>query len=186
MRHFPSPSEGVGSEDKIKDWINENGVVHPHRPAGNYGPPTALFNPALAKLRHNLKHLDQVEEPTAGDLEWTHKLLVVCSNGFRRENTREGELKAIIDVLMDKPAKWQVSLEGRVAIPDAVWSNGFGDIDLIRMILELKNTDGVYGNATLQALLDYAKTLSQPKVRLLFIFAGYCFPYVMKSSTNGS
>ncbi|KAL5532742.1 hypothetical protein ACEPAF_4516 [Sanghuangporus sanghuang] len=153
MKRFPSPSEGVKSEEKIKGWANDNAGVHTHRPVGNYGPPTALFHPALARLRHRLRHLDQIEEPSAEHFVWAHKFIQVCNDGFKKENLMEGELKQIINALIGEDASWQQYLQDRTAKPDAVWGQ------IIRAILELKNVDGVGGNPILQATLDYAHIL---------------------------
>ncbi|KAL5520604.1 hypothetical protein ACEPAF_2605 [Sanghuangporus sanghuang] len=158
MKRFPSPSEGVKSEEYIRGWANDNTGVHTHRPVGNYGPPTALFHPVLARLRHRLRHLDQIDEPSADHFEWAHKFLQVCNNGFKRENIMEGELKQIINAVIGEDATWQEYLRDKRAKPDAVW----GKI-IIRAILELKNVDGVGGNPILQATLDYAKILFQAR-----------------------
>ena len=141
------------SEEKIKTWINERSVVHPHQPAENYGPHTALFHPALARLKHRLKSLDEDFELSARHLEWAHKYLIACANGHKTEKDQESELKGIIGALIGEDAVWQGRLKTGTAIPDAAWGKP------IRMIMELKNYDGVNGSATLQALLDYAKHL---------------------------
>ncbi|KAL5532635.1 hypothetical protein ACEPAF_4409 [Sanghuangporus sanghuang] len=153
MKRFPSPSEGVKSEEKIKGWANDNTGVHTHRPVANYGPPTALFHPALARLRHRLRHLDQIEEPSAEYFVWAHKFIQVCNDGFKKEKLMEGELKQIINALIGEDASWQQYLQDKTAKPDAVWGQ------IIRAILELKNVDGVGGNPILQATLDYAHIL---------------------------
>lgn len=158
IAHFPSPSEGVKTEEKIKLWVNEKSIVHPHRPAGNYGPHTVLFHPALARLKDRLTSPDQIEEPSAEHLEWAHKFLLVCADGFKEEKLREGALKEIVNALINEDALWQATFPNRSARPDATWGK------TIRMILELKNFDGVGGSATLQALLDYAKFLELPEV----------------------
>ncbi|KAL5485676.1 hypothetical protein ACEPAI_6717 [Sanghuangporus weigelae] len=158
MKRFPSPSEGVKSEENIRGWANDSTGVHIHQPVGNYGPPTALFHPALARLRHRLRHLDQIDEPSAAHFEWAHKFIQVCNNGFRKENLMEGELSQIIDALIGEDATWQEYLQDKRSRPDAVW----GQI-IIRAILELKDVDGVGGNPILQATLDYAKILFQAR-----------------------
>lgn len=163
MENFPSPSEGVKSEEKVKVWANEASGVHPHRPTGNYGPPTSLFHPALARLKHRLTHLDQVEEPSAEYYEYAHMFIASGGDGYTAESVREAGLKNLIKKLIGGDPQWQYSLEGGTAKPDAVWG------DIIRAILELKNLDGVGGNAILQSTLVYAKVLAQPKVRFLYI-----------------
>ncbi|KAL5485856.1 hypothetical protein ACEPAI_6898 [Sanghuangporus weigelae] len=157
MKRFPSSSEGVKSEENIRGWTNDNTGVHTHRPVGNYGPPTALFHPALARLRHRLRHLDQIDEPSADHFEWAHKFIQVCNNGFRKEKILEGELKQIINALIGEDATWQELLQDNRAKPDAVWGQ------IIRAILELKNVDGLGGNPILQATLDYTKILFQAR-----------------------
>ena len=153
IARFPSPSEGVKSDEKIKAWVNDKSIVHPHQPAGNYGPHTALFHPALARLQHRLTYPDQVEEPSAEHFKWAHDFLWACGDVYEKEDLREAALREIVNVLIGEGAVWQGRFSTRTAQPDATWG------EPIHMILELKNCDGVGGNATLQALLDYAKYL---------------------------
>ncbi|KAL5525925.1 hypothetical protein ACEPAG_7263 [Sanghuangporus baumii] len=136
MKWFPSPSEGVKTEENIRGWANDNSGVHTHRPVGNYGPPTALCHPALARLRHRLRHLDQIDEPSADHFEWAHKFIQVCNNGFRKEKLMEGKLNQIIDALIGEDATWQEYLQDKRTRPDAVWGQ------IIRAILELKDVNG--------------------------------------------
>ncbi|KAL5526113.1 hypothetical protein ACEPAG_7451 [Sanghuangporus baumii] len=134
MQRFPSPSEGVTSEENIREWANEQHW-----------------------LRHRLRHLDQIDEPSADHFEWAHKFIQVCNNGLRKEDLMEGELSQIVDALIGEDATWQEYLQDSRTTPDAVWGQ------IIRAILELKDVDGVGGNPTLQATLDYAKILFQAR-----------------------
>ena len=163
MRNFASPSEGIKSEERINSWANENTGVHIHRPTGNYGPPTTLFQPAFARLSHRLKNLNEIDELSSDYLEWSHKFIVVCGDGFKKESLQDGELKQIINALIGDDGRWQVSLEGGIATPDAVWVDVAGII--LQAILVLKNIDGVGGNASLEANLLFTKILTLPEVR---------------------
>ena len=180
MRNFASPSEGVKSEERINSWSNENTGVHIHRPTGNYGPPTTLFQPAFARLSHRLKNLNEIDELSSDYLEWSHKFIVVCGDGFKKESLQEGELKQIINMLIGEDGIWQVSLEGGIATPDAVWVDVVMGV-ILRATLELKNIDGVGGNASLQANLLFTKTVTQREVRSLHAFMrclAYFFAFV--------
>lgn len=155
------------SDDKIKEWANKNSGVHPHRPAGNYGPFTALFHPALGMLKHHLMHLDQIEDPSAAHYKLAYKFITICNDGFKKEDRRQARLRGIIEGLIGEDAEWQKNFEGGTAVPDAVW----GWRQVIWAIMELKNVDGMGGNATLQAVLDYSKLISQSQVRSSMTFA---------------
>ncbi|EJD00500.1 uncharacterized protein FOMMEDRAFT_159219 [Fomitiporia mediterranea MF3/22] len=80
IRRLPSPSEGIRDEAGIKQSTDENRGVHAHRPASNYGPPTALFNHALARLKHRLQHLDEQAElePPPNMLFTCHQVSSMC------------------------------------------------------------------------------------------------------------
>ena len=120
MRNFAGPSEGIKSEERINSWANENTGVHIHRPTGNYGSPTTLFQPAFARLSHRPKNLNEIDEPSSEYLVWSHKFIVVCGDGFKKEGLQDGELKQMINALIGDDGRWQVSLEGGIATPDAV------------------------------------------------------------------
>ena len=62
-------------------------------------------------------------------------------------------------MLIGEDGRWQVSLEGGISTPDAVWVDVIAGI-ILRAILILKNIDGVGRNALLQSTLLYSKTLT--------------------------
>ncbi|RPD68884.1 hypothetical protein L226DRAFT_617239 [Lentinus tigrinus ALCF2SS1-7] len=60
---LPSPSMGVESSAGVRSVFKANGhLFHAGRPAGNYGPPVAIFDPALGLLAYRLSHLDDDDD----------------------------------------------------------------------------------------------------------------------------
>ncbi|TFY76761.1 hypothetical protein EWM64_g7249 [Hericium alpestre] len=154
---LPSPSEGIKTEKGIKKFMNEDNLIHCHRPAENYGPPIALFNHALARLKHSLDHLDQLEDPSYLTLEQCHELIVEASVLYDSEDSRKKALRPILNRLLGDGGRWEATLEGRARIPDAIWG------DIAQLIFEMKNEDGLGGNATLQGTIVFTKVLAQEK-----------------------
>lgn len=148
-------------EAGIKECIKEEHGVRAHRPAENYGPPTALFNHALAKLKHRLEHLDQLQElePSFDQLSSCHRFIVASCKVRDSEKDREATVREFIEGFIGDKGSWQGRTELGTAKPDATWG------DPVRLILELKNEDGLGGNATFQAVIVYGKIVSQAKVR---------------------
>ena len=68
-------------------------------------------------------------------------------------------MRNLIDKLISEKGRWQEKTDGDTAKPDAVWG------DTLRLIFELKNEDGLYGNASTQATIVYGKIIAQSKVR---------------------
>lgn len=143
----------------MREWVDESSGVHVHLPAGNHGPPTALFHRTLARLKHRLKHLDQVPEPSAEYYKWSHRFVIIGSDGIKDERLREEALKPCLHELIGETATWRMKLDDGKAALDAVWGKGMPQV-----IMELKNLDGVGGNATLQGVFGFAKLLTQDKV----------------------
>ena len=79
--------------------------------------------------------------------------LFTCSDVYEEEEQREAELRGIVNTLIGEDTLRQGIFSTGMAPPGATWRKP------IQMIMELKNCDGVGGNATLQALLGYAKYL---------------------------
>ncbi|EJD00504.1 uncharacterized protein FOMMEDRAFT_159228 [Fomitiporia mediterranea MF3/22] len=140
IRRLPSPSQGIRDEYGIKQCTDEKRGVHIHRPAFNYGPPTALFNHSLARLKHRLQHLDKQAE-------------------LEPEDYRELALRYRFGTLVGTNISSRYKTESGTAQPNAAWD------DAVRIVMEVKNEDGLRGNATLQAIISYSKILSQNKYK---------------------
>ena len=100
-----SRSEGVKSERGVKDCTDGSRGIHSHRPSLNYGPPTALFHPALARLKHRLERLDQLElEPEDYMLDTCHLLISEGCKFHPDESHREAAMRNLIDKLIGEKA----------------------------------------------------------------------------------
>ncbi|EJC97297.1 uncharacterized protein FOMMEDRAFT_164065, partial [Fomitiporia mediterranea MF3/22] len=125
IRRLPSPSEGIRDEAGIKQSTDENRGVHAHRPASNYGPPTALFNHALARLKHRLQHLDEQAElePPPNMLFTCHQFILTSCDVHNSENDRELALTGFLNVLVGADMSPKLKTESGTAQPDAIWGD---------------------------------------------------------------
>src|ERR1700684_740243 len=58
-----SPSDNIKDFDKIKRTVTFPSGPRYGRPSHRFGPPTVLFNDALARLKYDLEHLDKFTPP---------------------------------------------------------------------------------------------------------------------------
>lgn len=136
-------------------------VIHFGRPGGV---PAAIFSPALATLQWRLDHLEKVKV-SRPDVERAAKYLQCAVAFYEDEKFREKAIKDIVDDAIGEKGNWDVAL---------TWANGIRSvgawwyisiIKFLFLVLEIKNSLGLTGDAILQAALDYAKVVSQEKVR---------------------
>ncbi|KAF8727267.1 hypothetical protein AX14_007435 [Amanita brunnescens Koide BX004] len=154
-----SPSDMVHFSDKLADLLGGNDpLIHLGRPGGA---PAVIFNPALANLQQRLDHLEE--------------LPVSRSEGKAR---RRGAMQGLVDEAIGQKGEWTLALDWADNIkPDGSWwYDGF-----LILVLELKNTLGLSGDALLQALVDYSKIVSRQK---FMRFREFCnFPIVFIGAT---
>ena len=130
----------------------------------NYGPPTSLFHPALARLKHSLEHLEELTPDSAILGQCSNFITGVCEV-YPDESGREESLRAGLRDLIGHPelCKEQYAAPSAKITPGAVWIiHG-----MILLIFELKNEDGLMGNASLQSALDIPHITAQKEVCLL-------------------
>jgi hypothetical protein len=157
-------------------FVKAKDDFHGGRPAGNFGPPVSLFNPALGQFDYDLCHLDDesftVETPPLIVYQ-THLFMDHAMESYSGENERVKAIKGILSEVLRVELDWEVKLKlARFGIkPDAI---NFGDNPFV--VVEVKNEAGIEGDAFLQAALSYAHIASsqgQNVLRLLslsFIF----------------
>lgn len=165
MRGAQSPPEGVKSPANIEQVITaDQAIIHGGRPWSNYGPPPALFHPALAKLDYHLKHL---EDDFGGDdfnleaivLHTVHLFIQDSLNVYETQDMRELAVKSPLDTLLQMASKSKVLRNG--AKPDMTWGDPY-----VVIIQGVTNEFGFAGDACLQAQLSYARVVTDPQVRV--------------------
>ena len=68
----------------------------------NYGPPTSLFHPALARLKHSLEHLEELTPDSAILGQCSNFITGVCEV-YPDESGREESLRAGLRDLIGRP-----------------------------------------------------------------------------------
>lgn len=160
----PSPLDIIHSSHRLADLLGgDKPPIHLGRPGGV---PAVIFNPALAILQQRLDHLEQVPV-FRSDIERAAKYLRCAVTFYGDEARRQDAIQELVDEAIGKKGEWGLTLGWADNIkPDGSW---WYDVFLI-LVLELKNTLGLSGDALLQAVVDYSKIVSRGKVRYL-IFA---------------
>jgi hypothetical protein len=127
---------------------------------GPGGVPAAIFNPALAMLQRRLSQLEQVHV-SRSEVERAAKYLRCAVAFYDNEGLRQKAIKDLVDVAIGEAGEWGRSLDWADKLkPDGGW---WYDMFLI-LVLELKNTLGLSGDALLHAVIDYSKIVSREKV----------------------
>jgi hypothetical protein len=156
--------------------------IHLGRPGGV---PVAIFNPALAILQQRLEHLEQVPV-SRSDVERAAKYLKCAVAFYEDEAHRQKAIKELVDeVIGERRASGDLALGWADNIkPDGSW---WYDVFLV-LVLELKNTLGLSGDALLQAALITAKLFHERRfdvpylplrIRSLPLFAVQALPGVL-------
>jgi len=126
------------------------------------GPPATLFNHALATLQWNLEHLKEVE---VSQLYVGHaaKYLQCAVRFFKDDAQRKTEITLLINEAIGETGEWGRALDWADNIkPDSCWWY----YEFLILVLELKNTLGLSGDALLQAAIDYSKIVPREKIRI--------------------
>ena len=121
-----------------------------------------IFNPALAILQRSLTHLEELSV-SRSEVERAAQYLR-CAVTFYEDDEahRQEEIRGLVDAAIGQKGEWGLALGWADNIkPDGSW---WCDVFLI-LVLELKNTLGLSGDALLQAIVDYSKIISRQKVR---------------------
>ena len=122
-----------------------------------------IFNPALAILQQRLDHPEQVTV-SRSEVERAAKYLRCAVTFYGDEDRRQDAIQELVDEAIGEKGEWGVALGWADNIkPDGCW---WYDMFLI-LVLELKNTLGLSGDALVQAVVDYSKIVSRQKVRCL-------------------
>jgi hypothetical protein len=155
----PSPSDLVHSSHKLADLLGgEMPSIHLGRPGGV---PVAIFNPALASLQRWLDNLEDIQV-SRSEVDRAAKYLRCAVAFYEDEAHRQNAIKELIDESIGEKGMWGYNLSWA----DSIKPNGSWWYDsFLLLVLELKNTLGLSGDALLQAIFDYSKIVSRDKVR---------------------
>jgi hypothetical protein len=154
-----SPSDIVHSFHKLADLLGgDEPPIHLGRPGGA---PAAIFNPALAILQQRLDHLEQVKV-SRSEVDRAAKYLRCAITFYEDEDHRQKAIKELVDEAIGEKGKWGLALGSA----DNIKPNGSRWYDeFLILVLELKNTLGLSGDALLQAVIDYSKIVSRERVQ---------------------
>ena len=153
-----SPSDTVRSSDKLADLLDgDEAPIHLGRPGGA---PAVIFNPALAILQQRLDLLEQVQVSRL-EVQRAANYLRYAVKFYKDESRRQEKIKELINEAIGENGEWGLTLGWADNIkPDGSWwYNAF-----LILVLELKNTLGLSGDALYQAIVDYSKIVSREKV----------------------
>ena len=159
----PSPLDLVHSSRKQADILGgEMPSIHLGRPGGV---PVAIFNPALASLQRSLDNLEEVQV-SRSDVERAVKYLRCAIAFYEDETHRQNAIKELVDESIGEKGEWGYNLSwaDNIKPVGSWWYDGF-----LLLVLELKNTLGLSGDALLQAVFDYSKIVSRDKVNVLCV-----------------
>ena len=119
-----------------------------------------IFNPALAILQRRLHHLEQVNV-SPSTVQCASNYLRCAVTFYENEAHRQKAIKELVDVAIGEKAKWTSTLGWADSIkPEGSWWYN----EFLILVLELKDTLGLSGDAVLQAVMDYSKIVTREKV----------------------
>ena len=136
--HFPS--DAVKSFTNISETVLSPGGPRYGRPSDRFGPLTALFDQALARLKYDLEHLEAFT-PISSGIGSAFELVTTATAFFELEDERELTLGRPMARLIKGRPQWQDSLPEEAAGAGAVFLEGC----FTYLILELKNESGLGG-----------------------------------------
>ena len=172
MGYIPSLSDGIKTAGGVEKALDiKNGIIHDGRPENNYGPPPALFHPALAKLDHHLRHLDddlQELVPEPAFLRHTHEFIAFSTRVYASEADRAEALHPVLGNIFGL-YKTEKPFPG--AKVDMLWEDDHANVIVIT---EIQNECGIGGDASLQTALAYAKIVTDTEVRGLTLSPFEC------------
>ena len=156
----PSPSEVSKDPQQQCKIFGEDPSIHVGRPGG---PPAAVFNTALATLQRRLDDLQKVDVHPE-EVKLAANYLGLAVNYYSTEDDREEAIKTSFIGSMGGEGVWKIWYAGETK-PDCSWWSD----DFPIMVMELKNSCGVSGDAFIQCVVVYSKIIAQDKVWLSYI-----------------
>jgi hypothetical protein len=111
-------------------------------------------------LQQRLDHLEQVQV-SRSQVDHAAKYLLCAVAFYEIEAHRQKAIKELVDKAIGDEGEWGLRLDwaDNIKIDGSWWYDGF-----LALVLELKNTLGLSGDALLQAVVDYSKIVSRERV----------------------
>lgn len=156
---FLSPSDSVKSASNIETTLTQLHGPRIGRPSDRFGPPVVLFDRALARLKYDLEHLEELV-PTPQNVDDAYGIVTTSTGFFETEDARGLSLRPYLEGLLGK-ADWERKTTGGTAKPGASWLEGI----FTYILFELKNETGLSGDPFVQGLVVYGKIIEQKQVR---------------------
>ena len=155
-----SPSDCVKSSAAVKESVLDPSGPRYGRPSDRYGPPTALFDHALALLQYDLERLQALTPPDA-TIPHAYDLISNSARFFDDENVRGSTLRDTLEALLPGSTKWHWSMVDGPVNPGGVLFEG----TFAYLVFELKNEPGLGGDPFLQSLAVYNKIIKRKEVQ---------------------
>jgi hypothetical protein len=117
-----SPSDTIKSATAVKAAVTNPDGPRYGRPSDRFGPPTVLFNKALARLKYELDNPEKLVPRTACT-RGAHDLIITATNFFGDEDQGRDALEHIINTLVGEEGNFPGEV-GKEAKPDDLWVEG--------------------------------------------------------------
>lgn len=95
----PGPSDSVKDSTSVRETVSRTVGPRYGRPSDRFGPPTALFDKALAILKYDLEHLEGLT-PTLHHIDPAFQLVITaasfCGNEEERGKLLQTDLKSFL------------------------------------------------------------------------------------------
>ena len=127
-----------------------------------HGPPTVLFDYALAALQYDLEHLETLTPPEI-TIQYTYDLVCRSAGFFDEKDVKVLISQHTLGQLIPGNSRWERSTADGSAKSDGVWFEG----PFAYLIFQLTNEPGLGGDPFLQTLAAYGEIIQQKEVSLL-------------------
>ncbi|KDR71453.1 hypothetical protein GALMADRAFT_253758 [Galerina marginata CBS 339.88] len=150
---LPSPSDLVKDPRRLKMVFGgEEPDIHVGRPGGA---PAVIFSPVLAALQQSFDDLEKVDV-SEGEAFLAANYIRCATKFYDREDLRQEAIKELVNAALGGADEWGISIDKAPVndvAPDCYW---WYDMFVI-LVLELKDSLGLSGDALSQAVLDYTR-----------------------------
>ena len=124
----------------------------------------------VVSLSRSLDNLKQVQV-SRSEVDRAAKYLRCAIAFYEDEAHRQNAIKELVDESIGEKGEWGYNLSWADNIkPDRSWWYD----SLLLLVLELKNTLGLSGDALLQAVFDYSKIVLE--IRFDVLYVSFCMP----------
>ena len=120
-----------------------------------------ISNPALAILQRSLGHLEELSV-SRSEVERAAQYLRCAVTFYEDKAHFQKAIRGLVDEAIGQKGEWGLALgwADNIKSDGSWWCDAF-----LILVLELKNTLGLSGDALFRAVVDYSKIVSRQKVR---------------------